>query len=382
MSGPWKGWLTMLNKYFTTPLVALIRLAILVVLIVLLLVVVTRPIQADEPTNQPVHRFLHRGTKVHFYTANLAEKNAVLTNLNSVWYYEGVGYYARDNASEVGLVPVYRFLHKQLKLHFYTASESEKALVEAQLAKIWQSEGVAFYVFNSPGEGRKPVYRFLHKQRLIHFYSAVEAEKAAIQANLGAIWQYEGIAYYVDNEAFGLQPEQVSPGCPVTTQTCVPCNVGADSRCRAVSGDPTGYLGWACQNNNPGNVRGGDGFTYRNNIITAEGGEAACNERGGYLVFRDYTIGRNSLKAYIRGIRNGRHNSYLPVCANGACNLKQFFGIYAPAGDQNDPNSYANNVANRIGVSADVTSLDWIIANKFDEFIDAIQTQEGWFTLN
>lgn len=362
------------------------RLATIVILafsglLVLSTITPLNPVTAESERNTPVYRFLQRQSKVHFYTASLWEKNNTIMNLNSAWYYENIAYYAYlTDSSE--RVPVYRFLHKQQKIHFYTASLWEKNFVEGKLGNVWQYEAIAFYVYPVGGSGRKAVYRFLHKRNKIHFYTASSSERDTVRNTLGAVWQYEGVAFYVDQSSMGLQPEQIATNCPVSTQTCVPCTIGTDSRCRAVSGDTSGYLGWACQNNNPGNIRGGttSEFNNRNRIITEEGREGACGQRGGYMVFRDYTIGREGLKAYIRGIRNGRHSSYLPVCADGACSIKQFFGIYAPAGDQNDPHSYANNVANRLGVNADTTTLAWIVSNKLDEFVSAIQSQEGWFT--
>ena len=171
-------------------------------------------------------------------------------------------------------------------------------------------------------------------------------------------------------------PNPGNGSCPITTQNCVPCNAG-ELYCRVESGKTTGFKGWACQNNNPGNIRYS---SYRISLIQGQGGRAPCGQKplpDGYMVFTDYQTGRNALKAYIKAINAGQHTAY-PECGN--CNLKYFFSKYAPAGDQNDPNSYANNVANAIGVNADTTTIAWVVANKLEEFVSAIQTQEGWFT--
>jgi Repeat of unknown function (DUF5648) len=208
----------------------------------------------------------------------------------------------------------------------------------------------------------------------VHFYTASQNERDNIILNLSSDWEYEGIAYYAKSTP---KPQQVSANCPISTRECVPCT-SSDPLCRIQSGKTTGYQGWSCQNNNLGNIRYS---SSRNAIITAEGGEASCGERGGFMVFRDYTIGRNSTKAYLKGIRNNRHSSYLPVCQDGDCTLKEFFSIYAPASDQNDPESYANHVAEWTGTNADSTTLAWMIDNKFDAFLDAIKRQEGWFEM-
>lgn len=167
-------------------------------------------------------------------------------------------------------------------------------------------------------------------------------------------------------------PTKTASSCPQTTQNCVLCNTG-EQYCRTMPGESNGYKGWACQNNNPGNIRYS---SYRNSIITKNGGTASCGDRGGYMAFSTYNQGRDALKAYIIGISKGDHVAYTEC---GECSLRYFFSKYAPAGDQNDPESYANKVATWIGVDVDDTSLNWIVANKLDEMVDAIQRMEGWF---
>jgi hypothetical protein len=178
------------------------------------------------------------------------------------------------------------------------------------------------------------------------------------------------------------KPWEVAPGCPATTQKCVPCVTG-EAYCRIEPGKINGFKGWACQNNNPGNIRPA---SFKNDLIRNNGGIPPCGERSGYMVFRDYETGKNGLKAYLRAISNGQHSSYRELNPDGSikincgeCSLQFFFNKYAPAGDQNDPGSYANYVAGRIGVDSGTTMLSWIVANKLDAFADAIQTHEGWF---
>jgi hypothetical protein len=167
-------------------------------------------------------------------------------------------------------------------------------------------------------------------------------------------------------------PGQVGSNCPVSTQNCVPCNVG-EPYCRVEAGKSSGFKGWACQNNNPGNIRYSQA---RNNLISGQGGIPSCGQRNGYMVFKDYPTGHNSLKAYIKAIGAGQHSSYSSC---GDCNLVYFFNLYAPTSDGNNPNSYAAKVATALGVDAQTTTLTWIVANKLDPFINAIQAQEDWF---
>lgn len=149
-----------------------------------------------DSTLQPVFRFLNYQSKVHFYTASYAEKNTVTTQLAGAWKYENVAYFAtRESGPEIK--PVYRFLHRTLKVHFYTNSEWEKNFVQTKLGNIWQYEGIAFKTYATQVSGTKPVYRFLNKKLKVHFYTADLNEKNFVQENLANDWQYEFIAYYV-----------------------------------------------------------------------------------------------------------------------------------------------------------------------------------------
>lgn len=147
----------------------------------------------------PLYRFLNRSSKVHFYTASAAEKAFVNQYLGGTWEFEGVSYYYPEG-SAAGVKPVYRFLHKQLKVHFYTANESERDFIQLQLSGIWQYEGVAFQALSheqAQVESLRPVYRFLHKQLKIHFYTASQSEKEFVEGQLANVWALEGVAYYV-----------------------------------------------------------------------------------------------------------------------------------------------------------------------------------------
>lgn len=183
-------------------------------------------------------------------------------------------------------------------------------------------------------------------------------------------------------------PRQVVAGCPATTNNCTPCTSG--TYCRFEQGyTEYGFLGWSCQNNNPGNIRPSD---FRTNIIVNNGGVAPCGSRtdaygrGSYMVFSNYTNGFNALKAYLTGIAAGQHSSYAgivdgvyQVCGN--CNLKLFSSKYVGTTieAQDDINSYANKIANRIGVDANTTMMNWIVSNKLTDFANAIRINEGWY---
>lgn len=328
----------------------------------------------------PVYRFWNRLNYSHFFTAKDVEKAYLLTGVGQqVWKYENIAYFvAGGDCANPGEVEVHRFYSQLYSRHFFTAIEAERNFIQSNYpATVWAYDGVAFCAAdNNTGDytGLKPVYRFWNELRAGHFFTASNAEKLALQHSYpGNGWRYEGVAFYVNTQNIGLLVDPVSPNCPVSTQNCVPC-VSGDQYCRIEAGKQSGFKGWACQNNNPGNIRYSD---FRNSLIAGQGVENACGQRNGYMVFRDYHIGREALKSYVRAIDQGLHSSYTP-CGN--CSIRFFFSKYAPAGDQNNPTSYSNNVANYLGVNVDSTTISWVVQNRLDDFVVAIQIQEGWFT--
>jgi hypothetical protein len=182
-------------------------------------------------------------------------------------------------------------------------------------------------------------------------------------------------------------PRPVSPGCPASTQNCVPCTSG--SSCRFEPGETHGFLGWACQDNNPGNIRNAStnmSTDFKNLMIIRNGGTPACGVRydsrgGSYFIFPNYEAGFGALKAYLKGINNGEHSSYKDTANNppqwvcGNCTLTQFFSKYSPGGYE----AYANAVGAEIGVDPTTTTIAWVVANKLDGFATAIKKHEGWF---
>ncbi|MBN2016037.1 hypothetical protein JW766_04360 [Candidatus Dojkabacteria bacterium] len=188
-----------------------------------------------------------------------------------------------------------------------------------------------------------------------------------------------------DTPTGGESPEQPAPpqppppsGCPLTRMNCVPCFPG-EAYCRYEPGETTGFLGWACQNNNQSNIRYSE---FRVNIIRQMGGPAPCGEKGSFMVFSTYNDGWNGTKAYLRGISAGLHFMYAS-CGYGECTLREFFSIYAPAADQNDPNSYSEYMAARLGIASpdsEEQDFGWCVANKLDAMVAAFEYKEGWFT--
>jgi len=154
------------------------------------------PETTRAPDRVPVHRFFNTRQGVHFYTSSEAEKADVVERLSSVYEYEGVAW--RVNITNpANCRPLYRFYDTRNHAHFYTASEAEKADVIARLSDVYQLEGVAYTVCLAPVEGATPVHRFYDVATGVHFYTASEAEKADVIATRSATHVYEGVAYYL-----------------------------------------------------------------------------------------------------------------------------------------------------------------------------------------
>ena len=185
------------------------------------------------------------------------------------------------------------------------------------------------------------------------------------------------------------KPWQVAANCPASTQNCVPCYVG-ESLCRIETGETRGFKGWACQNNNPGNIRPINNYNdtndFRNRLIKAMGGTPSCGIRtgtgGSYMVFTDYTTGFNSLKAYISAINAGMHTSYTEynvdgsvkgVCGN--CSLTFFMNKWA----NNPSEGYKQTISNYLGVDPNTTTLMSLInAGRLTDLANGIKTAEGF----
>ncbi len=93
--------------------------------------------------------------------------------------------------------PLYRFYNKKNGSHFYTASESEKATLIATMSGTFGYDGPAYNVSTTKVAGATTVYRFYNKSNGSHFYTASETEKASVLANLSATYSLDGAAYYL-----------------------------------------------------------------------------------------------------------------------------------------------------------------------------------------
>lgn len=147
---------------------------------------------ASTTARTPIYRFYNVRTGAHFYTANVPERDLVITKLRD-YNYEGPAFFAYGAAAG-GSSPVHRFYNTRNGTHFYTINEQERAHVQATLP-WYQYDGVTWYANTSQTAGATPMFRFYQSQAQTHFYTINASERDAIQQNLPQ-YTYEGPAYF------------------------------------------------------------------------------------------------------------------------------------------------------------------------------------------
>ena len=140
----------------------------------------------------PVYRFYNRNTGGHFYTIDLAERNAVIAGYP--WFRdEGFDFIAYPT-QRAGTLPVYRFFDTDSGNHFYTMSESEKDAVVSSYP-WFRLEGIGFYAHDSWQAATVPVYRFADTSTGGHFYTTRESERDNVIANY-PWFRFEGVGFF------------------------------------------------------------------------------------------------------------------------------------------------------------------------------------------
>lgn len=156
--------------------------------------------QATSADYQPVTRVQNTTLYgAYFFSIYPTEVTSALAG-NRNWRLEGPAFWA-SLATGADLFPVHRFQNKQNGSYLYTIYDFERASIVANLSATFAYEGVAWYARQTPDAGWSPLYRFRNKTNGTYLFSAYESEKDAIVANYSAIFELEGIAYYVRQDA-------------------------------------------------------------------------------------------------------------------------------------------------------------------------------------
>jgi len=118
----------------------------------------------------------------------------------------------------------------------------------------------------------------------------------------------------------------------------------------------------ADRNNNPWNVKIGDvGYGVDDKWFT---------------IFPDANTGFNSMINDISAKVNGQSQAAINKLWRQANTLKEMISVYAPAEDQNDPNSYAQAVAKQMGISPDEPLKN--LTDRLPELASAMAKHEGF----
>ncbi len=156
--------------------------------------------QAVTADYKPVTRIQNTTlTGAYFFTIYDTERADALAN-NPNWKFEGPAFWA-SLAPDALLNPVHRFRNVLNGSYLYSIYDTEKADIIANYSSTFVYEGVAWYAKQTPGTGWSPLYRFRNLLNGTYLFSAYETEKDAIVANYSAVFQLEGIAYYVRQDA-------------------------------------------------------------------------------------------------------------------------------------------------------------------------------------
>jgi hypothetical protein len=151
---------------------------------------------SSPPPSGSVYRFYDTITGTHFYTANKAERNDVITNLPK-YNYEGASFAALETPTSSS-EEVHRFFNTQTGTHFYTISDFEADVIQ-QNSPQFNYEGTAYHAYEQSEGGTIPLYRFYRSDTGTHFYTPSLGERDSVIDTLGDIYNYEGIAYYVNS---------------------------------------------------------------------------------------------------------------------------------------------------------------------------------------
>jgi hypothetical protein len=102
--------------------------------------------------------------------------------------------------------PVYRFYNLKTGTHFYTADPAEKAYIEAVLGATYHLDGVAYTIDTTNPRNDTPLWRFYDLRTGTHFYTADAAEKDRISATMSSTYRLDGPAYDVSMSATSSTP--------------------------------------------------------------------------------------------------------------------------------------------------------------------------------
>lgn len=146
------------------------------------------------PPLEPVFRFYNKRSGVHFYTPSAEERDRVIAQMAAVYDFEGVAYYTNPENNDQ---PLHRFYYRRGGSHFYSADPAEVSLIIAKWPDVFTYEGTTYRVRTTQVANSMPVYRFLNRKTSTHFYTASAVECEKVKSTLSSIYSYEGVGFWV-----------------------------------------------------------------------------------------------------------------------------------------------------------------------------------------
>ncbi|RYF21736.1 MAG: hypothetical protein EOO77_05470 [Oxalobacteraceae bacterium] len=159
---------------------------------------------ADTASTTGVYRFFDAYTGTHFFTADLGERNTVISkNSNLVEETNGFGaVVSSDPNSEA----VFRFYDNVRGTHFFTASVSERDSIIASRSDLLYEPNSTFYENTVALPGDLPVYRFFDQNLGTHFYTGDQNEFNGLTTQSSATYRadltFEGISFYAPTGSY------------------------------------------------------------------------------------------------------------------------------------------------------------------------------------
>jgi lysyl endopeptidase len=148
-----------------------------------------------SPNLSPVYRFYNSASNSYFMTNSVVEKNTIQSYYPQ-FIYEGFSFFASP-ASAASLSSVYRFRNLRNGSYLWTISDIERAVIAQNYSNVFVQEDIAWYSRTEASPGWVPLYRFRDITNGTYLFTASETERSSILQNYAARFTSEGIAYYV-----------------------------------------------------------------------------------------------------------------------------------------------------------------------------------------
>lgn len=151
-----------------------------------------------SPNPSPLYRFFDAATGAHFFTSSITERDQIIATRPDL--IAEPNNFGSVSFGSTGAQAVYRFFDTAHGTHFYTASALEEQVLLASRPDLAYEPMATFYEHAAQQPGDVAVHRFFDTASGAHFYTASEAEYAALTTPGGPLYRAdlksEGIAFY------------------------------------------------------------------------------------------------------------------------------------------------------------------------------------------